>query len=256
MGKKIIKRALCVLLVLSLMFVSSFSTFYFFEVSLIYSEVISYVITGEKDIEDVDLKKFYSKDYGADINKGLDSRGYTSDINDLMYYTCKSLDGVIVRAKYLGRREARGGGKFKFKVNDILLKNGKFHIEKGEKIRYFASSSLRYYTFDEIAYHSYGTGYEKGEEYLLFLDQYTPASIYSDKPTYYHMGGWLDRQNKYQFMCINKLSGEYPSIKMFPGPVEYDATYFGAKTKYVTADEFVELFMKAVNDYSAANGLN
>ena len=34
---------------------------------------------------------------------------------------------------------------------------------------------------------------------------------------------------------------------MFPGPVEYDATYFGAETKYVTADEFIELFIKAAS---------
>jgi hypothetical protein len=50
---------------------------------------------------------------------------------------------------------------------------------------------------------------------------------------------------------LNKLSGEYPSIKMFFGPVEYDATHFGAETKYVTADEFVQLFIDAVNAYSS-----
>ena len=60
----------------------------------------------------------------------------------------------------------------------------------------------------------------------------------SDVPYYYVQAGGI---------CLNKLSGEYPSIKTFPGPIEYDATYFGAETKYVTADEFIELFMKAAS---------
>ena len=40
---------------------------------------------------------------------------------------------------------------------------------------------------------------------------------------------------------------------MFPGPIEYDATYFGAETKYVTADEFIQLFIDAVVEYGDAH---
>ena len=36
---------------------------------------------------------------------------------------------------------------------------------------------------------------------------------------------------------------------MLPGPVEYDATYFGAETKYVTDDEFIDLFITCAQEY-------
>ena len=240
MHKKIIKKVMCVLLVLSLMFVSSFSVYYLTEVSLIYSEVISNAVFGYDSINDFNIKEFYSKEYKYDIDERLASSGYVTDVNVLLDYAILSSSGVIVKAKYLGRREVRGGGEFKFKVSEVLMNTGEYPIEKGEKIRYTAASDGRYYTFDEIVYHSYGMEYERGEEYILFLRQCAPNLQYSDNPRYVYMGGDLDRKI-YRFACVSKLSGEYPSITIFPGSVEYDATYFGAENKYVTADEFVEM---------------
>jgi hypothetical protein len=78
--------------------------------------------------------------------------------------------------------------------------------------------------------------FEQGERYLLFLSKTNKG----------HSIKFLE-----ETLAICKLSGEYPSIIMLPGPAEYDATYFGAETKYVTADEFIQLFIDAVNAYSS-----
>ena len=240
MANKRLKRILCARIVLCLMFVSSFSVYYLTERSLIYPNVVYNGLELNYDT----LKEFYSKERDrSSIDSDLDNA--RTEITDLYYFLSNSNGCVILTGTYIGRSPTNGGAEFKFQVNEVLLNSNDYPIKNGEKIQCFTSSDRAYYTNMELVFHSYGTEYEKGEQYLLFIEQHAPVNDQSDKPGYSFLGGPI-AHDFYRFVYSAKLSGEYPSIKMFPGPIEYDATYFGAETKYVTADEFIDLIKNEI----------
>jgi hypothetical protein len=76
----------------------------------------------------------------------------------------------------------------------------------------------------------YGAEYEEGKEYLI---------IYHSNRSYRKLGV------PYHFA---PLDGEYPYIEVYPDGTRYDATYFGAESKYVDKEEFVRLIKEAINN--------
>ena len=255
MTKRILKATLCILLIIALMAGSSAATWWITERSVLYNEHTQSVKQNGMTF----LGRYCTiEDYYNKLPDSFDpnSLNKSTELELLLAFSKYTMlyndNNIVVRATYKGTKhnpELHMRAEFRFD-NEEVLWGCPPGYSKIKDLMYFKSgNSYAYYTAEEYMHNYYKTGYEKGEEYLLIL-QYDNQIVRS----HYSKGMYLEQLDN--VFCINKLSGEYPSIKMFPGPVEYDATYFGAETKYVTADEFVELFMKAVNEYSVANGFS
>ena len=156
----------------------------------------------------------------------------STDVTKLFNTNVPDGDRVLLKATYLGETHGfEDRTVFNFQIDNIYFHEYIFSPKPGDTIKIHEKANrLHYYTEKEFLLNYYGVAFEKGEEYLLFLDSNSRGR---------------DISFVKNALAVCKLSGEYPSIKMFPGPVEYDATYFGAETKYVSADEFIELFMAA-----------
>ena len=98
---------------------------------------------------------------------------------------------------------------------------------------YYSTLSRRnsaFYSDIECILAYYDKGFERNKEYILF-----PLS------------GYLSPDSKdfttarIEFFAVGYLDEEYPYIAVYPGDTRYDATSFGADSKYVTKDEFIDL---------------
>ena len=153
----------------------------------------------------------------------------------------------VTRATFVNEDKSSCRSEYLFNVTGwdktkrVSMYNEAYLIYKDipENIFYYSyQDSNSYYIGTEIytTHHStytlmlsyYDVRYEKGKEYLLLsLPEYMREnlSIFSGGKFYY----------------IAPLDEEYPYIEVYPGAIRYDATYFGAETKDVTKEEFVEL---------------
>ena len=258
MNKRILKRLVCILLVLCLMFGSAYSVYYVTERSALYAD-LKYLcqFPDYKDsLSQFNIINYYKKlPQSFDPNKinvaSMD--GYLRTARFFIEWAYGGFQpqpscNAVVRAKYIGKTsnpEAKLRGEFKFKVTGVVIGDDFATIEIGDTVQLFSERyNLNRYSIAEYMLNYYDVKYEIGEEYLLFLIADSQVVNYkNDEVPYYYYYRPTNR------IYLNKLSGEYPSMKMFPGPVEYDATYFGAETKYVSADEFVDLFYKAASEY-------
>ena len=139
-----------------------------------------------------------------------------------------------------------------FKVNEVAL--GKYPYEYIHL--YFPRNEQSYYTELEQMLNYFDVGYEEGEEYLLFLvidDSYNTYPqgmervVVGQRPS--AAGNTLLNVTELvypSYHFITKLSGEYPYIEFYPSLERYDATYFGANSKNVTASEFISLVYQAI----------
>lgn len=241
------KKFLCIFISIILIISSGAATLYVMEFSRIFYEYRVYKVNVGVNIfkeRDVTFWNYYSKTPNdLDPVKLIENTKITADIKGLYeliekYSDDRISDSCVVKATYKGsklRSEMLGDARvfyseIEFELDEKVL--GDCSDKVGDEISFFDDKAkLRCYSTIELLLHHYGEYYQKGEQYLIFKGE--GSNLYS---------------NKVMYTC--KLSGEYPSIKMFPGPVEYDATYFGAGTKYVTADEFIELFIKAATEAS------
>ena len=110
-----------------------------------------------------------------------------------------------------------------------------FEDEAGQRVG-LISGRNGYYSIHERQLYRYGLEYEKSRSYLLFAEG-----------KYFYSG------NRSKDVIFAPLDGEYPYIEIYmvsetngtkvveTSSSRYDATYFGAETKYVTKDEFVSL---------------
>ena len=233
------KKVFCILISIILILSSGGITFYITELSPLYNDYSYYREQGVSIFDDrgVTLANYYSKT-PKDIDPVELAKSYSIESTDIqalyeIVYESKSeiRNWGIIKATYREKRRGIAYGSyytsFKFECDEVL--HGYCDVNKGETIEFLSpKESLHYYSVDELMLHHYGEFYEKGEQYLIF---------------------YLAGSSPRNLISVCKLSGEYPSIKMFPGPVEYDATYFGAETKYVTADEFIDLFFREANEY-------
>jgi hypothetical protein len=231
-----LKKFLCVLISIILIISSAGVTFYITEISLIYSDYRYYKDSGTNIFKDhgVTLANYYSKT-PTDIDPiELSERcGFSSDIQ--MLYKCvlrsQETNTAIMKVTYRGlnrKVEKRVGLVTETEFEVIETVYGRYSADTGDSVViWLPKTALHYRTAVELLLYHYGLFYEKGETYLIYYcGTFGPDGI----------------------LAVCKLSGDYPSIKMIPGPVEYDATYFGAETKYVSADEFIELFIKAARE--------
>ena len=86
-----------------------------------------------------------------------------------------------------------------------------------------------FYSREELALYQAGRmEYEEGKHYLVF------CSIFDNSM-------FLEGDDKNKVAVYAPLDEEYPYIEIYPGATRYDATYFGAASKDVTKEEFVEL---------------
>ena len=139
-----------------------------------------------------------------------------------------------------------------FKVNEVAL--GEYPYEYIHL--YFTRNEQSYYTELEQMLNYCGAGYEKGEEYLLFLvidDSYNTHPQGAERivvgQTPSAAGNTLLNVTELvypSYHFITKLSGKYPHMEFYPSMERYDATHFGADSKYVTTDEFVLLVRQAI----------
>ena len=130
----------------------------------------------------------------------------------------------VMRATYLGKSHRKGGKEiFYFLSNEFLVCEveqkkimaipSRFSYEEWGENRDFFCSPLTY------IFEYYGVEFEVGKEYLVFFSA-------------------IGIHFRYVYAPIDE---EYPYIEVYPGATRYDATYFGAATKDVTKEEFVEL---------------
>ena len=245
-----LKRIICFVLTLALAVGAGVSTYLVTERCAIYDDYVYYKRKEGTDIfKDlgITVSEYYTrlpKDF--DPVKAATDMELSTDVMELLatagYAPINGDNRVMLRATYLGADhgfEIRTA--FNFRINKIYSYEGKFDPTEGDTIRLYADADrLRYYTDTEFILNYYGVHFEKGEEYLLFLNSSMRGRSIS------FVGNTL---------AVCKLSGEYPSIKMLPGPVECDATYFGAKTKYVTDDEFIDLFIAFAQEYYETEAL-
>ena len=232
------KRILCVLISIILIISSGCITFYITEFSPLYDDYVKYKKSGENIFKDrgVTIADYYSKKpTNLDIASMAEKYGFVSNIEKL-YVFMLTRKSDIAKCTYLGRKFKTPyitgmSTIFEFEYNESVYGGSSF--KSGDSIVFHSPKvTLHYYSVEELLLYSSGDYYEKGEQYLLFSNT---------------------RHTSSDLFIVCKLSGEYPSIKMFPGPIEYDATYFGAETKYVTADEFIQLFIDAVVEYGDAH---
>ena len=239
--KKVIGISVCVLLALIIVFTSALMTFCFIKDSIYYHELYYMDPLYTEGMNSYFLPwNFYRK-----VPKGLSYDGVEAvKLDDILQ---RAKTNNIARVTFTETvRGKRTRAKFVFDINEMIV--GNYHGETAELG--FGTLAPSYYSIFEHMLYYHGVEYKKGQEYLLFFETDGEGKTY---PLGYN--SVTQNLTHYRYY-IAPLDGEYPYIEVFPGATQYDATYFGAKTKYVTADEFVELFMKAVNDYSAANGLN
>ena len=175
-------------------------------------------------------------DYYSKTPKWFDPKQHFSvDFWENFYSTNSS----IARARFVSEESAENEVSYSFYVNDWIRKERESQRRDvtltRKDLREFFCYSLK--DFDEIytSYRSeyqlmlsyYGAEYEKGQEYLIIYDTgYRLKSLYYFAP----------------------LDGEYPYIEVYPGATRYDATYFGAESKYVDKDEFLRLIKEAINN--------
>lgn len=141
-----------------------------------------------------------------------------------------------------------------FKVNGIAL--GEYPYEYIHL--YFSRKEQSYYTELEQMLNYCDAGYEKGEEYLLFLvidDSYnthpqgTERVVVGQSPPAAGNSSSNVTELVYpSYHFITKLSGKYPYMEFYPSMERYDATHFGAESKDVTADEFVSLVKQTIEN--------
>ena len=234
------KKLVCVILTIALMFASSFSVYWVTQKSVLYKEIIAELIFHKNtDLSSFSLKQFYSKNSSVYTERYM-QKFYINDMQEFLSVAGND-ESIIVRAKYLGRKtnsQLLDRAEFKFEVCEVLLNTSTRKISAGDKIQYHqVHVEDQYYTTTDFVHYKYSVGYEKGEEYLLVLNDFTSTYVV---PNF---------EESYGFVSVNKLTGEYPYIELCPGPVRYDATYFGAESKYVTPEQFIKLFMEALPGY-------
>ena len=142
----------------------------------------------------------------------------------------------VMHGKYLGKTHRSNGEEFFYFINKGFLEKDKtasklmfvrcgwgnfISIYRGENDSYFCSPITYMFNY-------YGIEFEVGKEYLVFFvgSRYGFGSQYVYAP----------------------LDGEYPYIEVYPGATRYDATYFGAESKDVSKEEFIELVSGKVNE--------
>ena len=76
-----------------------------------------------------------------------------------------------------------------------------------------------------------GGGFERGEDYILFI----PQGLTNMK-----------KMVPQGIFPVAYFDGEYPRIIYHPFGIEIDATVMGAETKYVSKEEFIQLIYSAV----------
>ena len=154
---------------------------------------------------------------------------------------------VVMRGEFVTKKHNRRLDRYYFNVNwyddKIKLSSNEavlVYKELGDKIYKYGTDSITlfesirdemyvsYWTEYHLLLNYYGIRYEEGKEYLLITTTYRPQ-----------------QSSPIKFYYYAPLDGEYPYIEVYPGPIRYDATYFGADTKYVSKDEFVELVAAA-----------
>ena len=218
MRKVILKKAICVLLVLCLMFASSFSVYYFTERSALYADLnymYPYPMYDFKDIwNEFNIFRYYARlpsgfepeeINSSSIERYLDFARYYMELSSFGYQPPR-FPSAVVRAKYLGKSsnpEYELRGEFRFKITEVVVGDKTGTVEVGDRVQYF---SKRYnfcrYSTEEYMFSYYDVGYEIGEEYLLFLLK-PPGDTVNYKndevPYYYIQAGGI---------CLNKLSGK------------------------------------------------
>ena len=233
--KNFLKITLCIILTFVLMFGAGASTYLVVERCAIYDDFVYY-----KRNEGVNIFRDMGmtiSEYYCDVPTDFDpiataeKMELSTDPDILikaMGYDTQWKDRVVLSATFLGAKhgfEVRT--QFEFQIDKIYSYEGKFDPVEGDTITLKASAErLHYYTQTEFLLNYYGVNFEQGEQYLLFLSKTNRG----------HDISFLSNT-----LAVCKLSGEYPSIIMLPGPAEYDATYFGASTKYVSNNEFLNL---------------
>ena len=239
--KIVFKRVFCVLLVLILVILSACVTFCFTEASSLYNRYLYdkyyYGVNIFKDYG-VTVSDYYSKtpanfdpvkeaDTGNiknDIGREL-SAARTVLLGDNNYGIFKATYTSVKRDRYKFDGMTFVAALFCFDDCELVAGTAKegYNIKDGKITVTTVGMDYNYYSLNELLHWYYGVGFVKGEQYLIISNS-----------SNHH---------------IVRLGGEYPCLIMFPGAVEYDATYFGAETKYVDEDEFIDLFLTAAKEY-------
>jgi hypothetical protein len=135
----------------------------------------------------------------------------------------------VMHGKYLGKTHRQNTHEFFYFINKGFLEEHKV-ASKLMFVRCGFGDYAGIYSEEEDSYfcspitymfNYYGIGFEVGKEYLVFFS----SSMYGFGSQYVYA----------------PLDGEYPYIEVYPGATRYDATYFGAESKYVSKEKFIEL---------------
>ena len=225
--KKATTVFVCILLAVVIMLASSLATFIFIKDSIY---VYDYHSLEHLAPNEVNMKlpwNYYSKK--------VPIHGTTPTFEEIISTKANICAARVVYKETVRKKKPRATLIFDIKT----LLYGNF---EGETIN-LEMSRYSYYSEFELLLYRDGAEYKKGCEYLLLFEVDADGTA---RPLGSEQSDGIN--NKHHRNYIAQLSGDYPSIKMVPGPVEYDATYFGAETKYVSADEFIELFIKAAQE--------
>lgn len=100
--------------------------------------------------------------------------------------------------------------------------------------------NYKFYSREELALYQAGVEYEIGKNYMVFYNIDKTANFFTGDDTS-------------SVLVFAPLDGEYPYIELYPDGTRYDATYFGAESKYVEKEEFVRLVGVAMEKEKASS---
>lgn len=215
------KKACVCILSLFLVFLQIFTivsaiSIYFLDLSVEFRKDFIGTLIYEHTILD-----FYSKSRSNQYYSELSESGYYQ--SDLILENALESKLYVVEFAYKYTDITNRSRRTQYIFNDLIT-HSKICISSSSQTGIFQSDS-------ECWFKLYDKGFKHGEKYLLFIDE--------------NSGDRFSLQG----FAVGYLETDYPYIEIYPGITRYDATYFGAETKYVTANEFVRLFIDAVVDY-------
>ena len=228
--KKIVISVSCTLLVVLIVFFSVFA--YWFSQNSMYIQ--DYKRSLRHSTSKDDLKPFYKPSvYYSKEPEESDikyAQAHTPDIYFRSYFAAH----VTFILDYKNQH-TRGG--YAFKINKMFVKNAKVY-NRSITLRSNHPNFSYYTDYEKLMFH-YGIEYEEGKDYIILFSR----RFNDSKPNEYN-------DESFDFCMLDNsvvfipLDEEYPYMEVYPGPNRYDATYFGASTKDVSKEEFVELVSK------------